>query len=480
MERSPAEMQRLAARWLTVRDRSGRLGPLRLNAVQRCFEQRRGGRNIVLKARQMGVTTWVAARFFLRTITRAGEMTMLVAQSREAAEGIFRMVHRMWEGLPEDLREGVLRRRYASVGRLMFPALDSEMRVGSASDGSVGRGLSLTNLHCSEVSRWPGDAAGTLAGLKAALAPGGEMVLESTPNGARAAFYEEWLAGVDEAGASESLVRHFFPWWLEERYVGPAVAREAMREDELALVERHGLTAAQIGFRRGLERSFGSLRAQEFAEDAASCFRASGACCFDVAALERRLDEVLPPRERRRGGALWVWLAPRAVREYIVAVDTAGGGAEGDFAAVQVVEVQTGLQCAELRERLGPAETARVAAELAREYGGAMVVVERNNHGSAVLAYLETRERYERVYERAGQRGWLTSAATRPEMIARLRVLLEQAAGRFQSRRLLEECRSFVARGDGRMEAAAGAHDDLVMAMAIAQSVREEVLGAAR
>ena len=229
-----------------------------------------------------------------------------------------------------------------------------------------------------------------------------------------------------------------------------------------------------------MEKSFGVLRSQEFAEDAVSCFRASGACCFDVERLERRLAEVEEPRERRRNGALWVFLPAMMGREYIVAVDTAGGGAGGDFSAVQVIEQRTGLQCAELRERLGPAETANVAAELAREYGGALVVVERNNHGSGVLAYLETRERYARVYEGRGQLGWLTSAATRPEMIARMRVLLEESAERFLSRRLLEECRTFTAGSGGRYSAEAGSHDDLVMAMGIAQTVREEVMSAAR
>ncbi len=76
------------------------------------------------------------------------------------------------------------------------------------------------------------------------------------------------------------------------------------------------------------------------------------------------------PIGARRGGALQVWLPPVAGKEYLVAVDTAGGGMDGDFAAVQVIELETGLQCAELQQRLGTLELARVAAELAREYGG--------------------------------------------------------------------------------------------------------------
>ncbi len=82
---------------------------------------------------------------------------------------------------------------------MVFGRIGSEFRVSSAADPNAGRGLSVQNLHCSEVSRWPGDAAATLAGLRAALAPGGELVLESTPNGAYGAFYSEWSSGVESS-----------------------------------------------------------------------------------------------------------------------------------------------------------------------------------------------------------------------------------------------------------------------------------------
>ena len=62
---------------------------------------------------------------------------------------------------------------------MVFPELDSEFRILSAADPGAGRGLTIQNLHLSEVSRWPGNASETLAGLRAALAPNGEMVIES-------------------------------------------------------------------------------------------------------------------------------------------------------------------------------------------------------------------------------------------------------------------------------------------------------------
>jgi hypothetical protein len=94
----------IARELLRVRDRAGKSVPLVANPAQLRFEQRRGRQNIVLKARQMGMTTWIAGRFFLRTISMPGTLTLQVAHTRAAAQSIFRIVQRMWEQLPPQLR----------------------------------------------------------------------------------------------------------------------------------------------------------------------------------------------------------------------------------------------------------------------------------------------------------------------------------------------------------------------------------------
>ena len=105
-----------------------------------------------------------------------------------------------------------------------------------------------------------------------------------------------------------------------------------------------------------------------------------------------------------------------------------------------------------------------------------MIVVERNNHGAGVLAFLETSEGYRNVYRQNNELGWLTTASSKPEMVALLGSLLEQWPEMFMSRRLLGECRTFVGGERGKTGAANGAHDDLVMAMGVAQAVRAERL----
>jgi len=96
----------IAEKLLHVRWRDGTIGPLCANPTQRMFEQRRGRQNIVLKARQMGITTWMSGRLFLKTVTGRGVLSVQVAHTREAAEAIFGIVQRMWENLEFFLVDG--------------------------------------------------------------------------------------------------------------------------------------------------------------------------------------------------------------------------------------------------------------------------------------------------------------------------------------------------------------------------------------
>jgi len=493
----------LAVSLLKVRNKSGQLLPLQPNAAQREFARRYGRRNIVLKARQLGITTYVAARFFLQTITRPGTLTVQVAHDQRAAEEIFRIVHRFLENLPASVRSGALRTSHANVRQIVFPRLDSEYRVETAADPNAGRGLTIQNLHCSEVARWPGDAAETLASLRAAVTPDGEVVLESTANGAGGVFYNEWQ-GAERAG----YVRHFFPWWMEESYRLPGADVEELTAEERAMMQCFGLDDEQIAYRREVRMHFGERMAQEYAEDAESCFLASGNCVFDAAMLEQRMRALPEPMERRENGALEIyWPARRgteqqqthgvrcaaldltadgvdvadshdgregssAGKQYIIGVDAAGGGSNGDYACAQVIERETGLQCAELYGHYGPEELARKAAALGREYNNALVVVELNNHGHAVVAQLRTVERYENLYRCGNNHGWTTTVVTRPRMLETLAAVVQSKPELFASRRLLEECKTFVRHTDGRAAAASGTHDDAVMAMAVALGAR--------
>ena len=461
----------LAEELLKVRTREGITAPLKANMVQRTFECLRGERNIVLKARQVGLTTWAAARFFLKTITQPGTLTLQVAHSQEAAEEIFGIVHRFVDWLPDAVREGPLQVSRANVRQIVFPEMDSQYRVVTAGDRNAGRGLTVQNLHCSELARWPGDPAETLAGLRAAMAPGAELILESTPEGVGGCFYEEW-----QKACEMGMVRHFFPWWMERQYRTKAVDEASLTDEERDMMVLKLLDLEQIGFRRQIRADFRSLARQEYAEDCESCFLASGDSVFELAAVDARLKTVTEPIEVRRNGELEIWLPPLTGKQYLVAVDPAGGGSDGDYSAAEVLDLETGLQCAEFAGHMGGLELARLVTKLAAEYNQAWLVVERNNHGSGILSLLESVCGYKKVYKQKDQAGWLTTSMSRPAALGRLDAALVEEPERFQSRKLLAECRSFVRRPDGGSGARSGTHDDRVMAMAIGLGAREELM----
>ena len=463
---------------LKIRPKKGWERYLKLNRTQQEYSRQASKRNIVLKARQVGITTYLAARFFVQTITRPGTLSVQVAHSDESAQAIFNIVHRFWEKLPNRrVHNGALVKSRSNIRQIVFPKLDSEYRVETADD-NAGRGMTIHNLHCSEVSRWARGGRETLASLVAAVVPEGEIVLESTANGAAGVFYEEW-----NKAPETGYTRHFFPWWYEASYKEEVKKGTIypLTEEEMDLVARHGLSEEQIAWRRTRWQVLRSQAAQEFAEDPVSCFLASGECVFDMASVEQAVAHAGQPTEEQENGRTLIWFPPNkgGQWQYIIGVDAAGGGSEGDYACAEVIERSMGIQCAELRGHFTPYELARRLVALGRMYENALIAVERNNHGYGVLAHLKDLC-YDNLYQQDGQDGWLTSVVTRPAMIENLAAVLMAQPELFHSPRLLGELKTFVRHADGHGAAAEGAHDDCVMAMAIALGVRREDSGRVR
>jgi len=457
-------------KYLKIRTKTAAHSCLILNRAQQQYSRQCTNQNVVLKARQVGITTYIAARFFAQTISQPGILSMQVTQDRESAEDIFRIVRRFWENLPEEMRKGYLRTSHRNARQLVFQNLDSEYCLASAAE-NAGRGRTIQNLHCSEVSRWGRDGDEALVSLRAAVVPGGQIVLESTPNGAGGLFYEEWQRA-DDTGYT----RHFFPWWYDDAYaleVGPGFA---LTEQEEELKKLHGLSPEQIAWRRKQWASLRGLAVQEFAEDPVSCFRASGECVFDIDSVEKALRASCEALEVRDTERLKIWLPALPGRNYVIGADPAGGGVDGDYSCGEVIDRELGTQCAELHGHWPPREFALELVKLGKEYNTALLAVEQNNHGHGVLAHLET-EDYPNVFVQNHLPGWLTSSRSRPRMIAILGTVLIEEPGLLRSVRLLQECRTFVRDREGNMGAAPGTHDDCVMAMAIAWAVRDESAG---
>jgi hypothetical protein len=453
---------------LMIRGKDKHVNPVHFNRVQREVDRTAGQRNIVLKARQVGITTYVAARFFLRTMLQPGTLSVQVAHDQQSAEEIFRIVHRFLENLPGEWRRSALKASRANVRQIIFPKLDSEYRVESAADRCAGRGLTIQNLHCSEVARWPHDVEETLAALRAAVPLDGEIFLESTPSGAGGTFYEEW-----QAAPETGYVRHFFPWWWESSYERQVEIVE-FTEEELELKTKHGLNDAQIAFRREMRSQFRGRFLEEYAENPDTCFLTSGNCMFDCQTVDEALKKPQNIVDSKQNGKLLYFLQPQPGRDYIIGVDPSSGHPDGDPGCIQVIDAESGMQCAEWHDRFRPEEAAHNAVSLAKDYHMAQIAVERNGVGEAVITELRVHSDYPDVYCSHGAPGWVTTDMSKERALNTLRDLVDNQPGLFGSHRFLQECRTFVRDRKGKCGAAPGTHDDMVMAMAIAQAVRGE------
>jgi phage terminase large subunit len=72
--------------------------------------------------------------------------------------------------------------------------------------------------------------------------------------------------------------------------------------------------------------------------------------------------------------------------------------------------------------------------------------------------------------------GFKTTSLTRPTIISRLIEIVREHCSTINDKETLEELLTIVRNEKGRIEAPEGAHDDMMMALAIAHQIREQVV----
>src|SRR5664279_3209168 len=147
---------------LKIRPKAGPLNPFTFNPAQRklhlMLEEQKAKtgrvRAIVLKARQLGVSTYVAARKFQRTINNPGLRTIIIGHEKRASSNLFQIVKRFYENMPEDIRPAI---GTSNAEELIFERMDSGYIVSVATDateGGAGRSATAQLLHASEAAFW--------------------------------------------------------------------------------------------------------------------------------------------------------------------------------------------------------------------------------------------------------------------------------------------------------------------------------------
>ena len=257
--------------FLKILDKDKNLVNFRWNKAQVHFDQHRTGKDLILKARQLGFSTYIQGEMFRRAVTST-RTTMTMAHDSETTQKLRRMADRFWE----NCRFGNLQpsRKYSNSSLATYPEFDSTSIIATAGSQQAGRGDTYTDFHGSEVAFW-GDAEKIMAGAMQGGSP--DIILESTPNGAQGYFYDLCMETLD---GNSIWTLHFYPWWWDEAYRLPIDEPLTLTDEEMELIERHGLDEQQIQWRRSKQKELKRLFIQEYPEDPVSCFLTSGNSYF--------------------------------------------------------------------------------------------------------------------------------------------------------------------------------------------------------
>ncbi|MBF0516516.1 MAG: hypothetical protein HQK97_05275, partial [Nitrospirae bacterium] len=232
---------------------------------------------------------------------------------------------------------------------------------------------------------------------------------------------------------------------------------------------------------------------QEYPSNAREAFVSKQRSIFDIKNVTVLKAEAPAPIARREFafgsmkwtdaslGRLMIWEETVNALTYVIGADVAEGLASGDFSCAFVVERLTGRQVAIWHGHMDADLFGVLLINLGRLYNTACLAPERNNHGlTTILKIVE--QRYPRIYvemiaeppAKSRKRfGWLTSSSNKHLIIDNLVSEVRDGTSAIVSAETFDEMLTFVQSADGKYGADAGAHDDRVMAAAIAKYVRK-------
>lgn len=346
---------------------------------------------IMLKARQLGMS-WLAAGFSLWLMLFRPAATVLLFSKRddEAVHLLSFRLRGMYQRLPEWMQ---------SRGIIVDNSHELRLTNGSlalAFPTTGGRSYTATLAvvdeadHCDNLEE-------LLDAVKPTVDAGGRLVLVSTVDKSRPESPFKRIYRAAKAGEN-SYAPLFLPWTAR-----PERSPEWYDDVRRDMLARSG--------------SLDSLYAEYPATDFEALAPRSGDRRFAAEWLHRCDGTASAPGSLAAavvGGpavtGLVAWAAPRPGASYVIGADPAEGNPQSDESAASVIDAATGEQVAVLAGRMDPSVFGAALDTVAGWYHGAGVLVERNNHGHAVLLWLREFGTQARVLSGLdGKPGWLQS-----------------------------------------------------------------------
>jgi len=482
--------------FVRIVNKESKLVPFKLNPQQRYIMTHKDKFNIVLKSRQLGITSVALAYSLYLAITKPYSNCMIMSYSDDSTRAIFAKLKQMYDDLPDCVRMETLSYNRSEITFINH----SRIIVCICGSKDHARGATLNFAHLSEVGLMNENLDTQLIAIEQAIVSDGCMFLESTAKGLNK-FSELWFKAVSKEAP---MWKPFFFSWVDDKLMyskeykeyqnryksiyGELLTKENLDEQELILFEK-GASLSQLMWRR-LKISNNSLDYfhQEFPSTPTEAFISSGSNVFNPGMIQERLGNInkMPLFElttkanetlRKYKKYLKIWKNPAKNEKYYIGVDIGEGlGGSHDYSVITVID-KDGFQCAEWRSnRVKPYEISAIVTSIGKYYNNGLLVIEKASAGHTVLDRVFHDHHYinlykYKAYDQKGkikrQIGYYTDTKSRPIMIADLQEWFETGKILVNSKDLLNEMKLFQSVND-KMQAAAGGHDDAVMAMAMA------------
>lgn len=373
---------------------------------------------VALKARQTGASTTTALSIYPKVCFKPGVEAVIIADTRDRADGLFDRIQLCHQNWPEDIRA---QRQSSNEARTFTTKESSRVRVLSGHSDAVGVGRSVDILHCSELPLWA-DARKQLSMLLPAMfnRKNSLVVQESTAFPLSEPSAEFWQEQCRDAmfGAGRYIFT-FSPFWdglLNRRPWPKGQIPDSFERKFMELHGAQGLTLDNLQFRREIMDSDSEIRRNHalfgvfFPFDPYTCWISSGSGVIPSSILDRFTDL----KDEHEG--LTIFEESKPGSQYLIGVDPSGWGR--DHAAFQVMEIWADewVQVASYGAQTDPNEFAKILFDIGVKYNMAMIAVERNGVGAAPIALLKAMK-YPRIYHdtmfRAGlhksnQEEWLS------------------------------------------------------------------------